>query len=518
MSRIQYALISVSDKRGVEDFARQLDEMGVTILSTGGTAALLSEKGIHVEEVSKYTGLPELFDGRVKTLHPKIHGGILFKREDPEHLHQAEKHEIQAIDLVVVNLYPFEETVAKKDSTEEAIIENIDIGGPALIRAAAKNFKHVGIVVDPDDYPMIIDQLKQNGGKLPQETRTNLAAKAFNMTAQYDSAISGYFGEKVASGETDLPSILHFSFQKVQELRYGENPHQKAAFYSDRFAGQDGFTQSKQLQGKELSFNNILDLFSAYQLVNEFKDTVSVIIKHNNPCGVALGEDLATAYRNARDVDPDSAFGGIIGLNRTVDAATAKEITSAFVEAVIAPGYSDEALEIFSAKKNVRLMVAPKPSKEMNGRLDIKRVEGGLLVQEADELLLDESNFKVVTKRQPTEDELLALRFAWTISKHVKSNAIVYALKDQAVGIGAGQMSRVDSAKIAGLKARKPVQGCVMASDGFFPFRDSIDAAAEAGITAVIQPGGSIKDDEVIAAADEHNMAMVLTGVRHFKH
>lgn len=519
MALVKRALISVSDKSGVVEFARKLEEFGVEILSTGGTARLLAESGVPVTEVADYTGYPEMLDGRVKTLHPKIHGGLLGQRENHAHVQKMDEHGIKPIDMVVVNLYPFEETIAKEGCTFEEAIENIDIGGPTMLRSAAKNHKDVTVIVDSADYDRIISEMKKNGGKVSGETNFYLARKVFQHTSAYDGAITNYLTSLEGGVRKEYPHVLTLQYNKVQDMRYGENPHQSAAFYKEAHIEEPCVSNAVQLQGKELSFNNIADLNAAIEIAKDFSEPVSVIIKHNNPCGVALSDGhLADAYLKARNCDPVSAFGGVIGFNRIVDAETAKEIASTFVEAVIAPGYDDEALHIFKEKKNLRLLQIPLLSPFHQVGYDLKKVTGGLLVQSRDAAKINIRELKVVSKRKPTEEELKALDFAWKVCKHVKSNAIIYAHGDRTVGVGAGQMSRVDSSKIAVSKAQSPIKGTVMASDAFFPFRDGIDAAAEAGATAVIQPGGSIRDDEVIAAADEHNMAMVFTGIRHFKH
>ena len=519
MGKIKTALISVSDKRGILEFAKFLSENGVEILSTGGTAKLLKENSLPVTMVSDYTGFPEMMDGRVKTLHPKIHGGLLGKRDDSNHMKAMEEHGIKPIDMLVVNLYPFEATISKEDCSFEDAIENIDIGGPSMVRSAAKNHKDVAVVASSRCYEKLIQELSDNDFSLSKKTRLLLAQEAFAHTSRYDSLISEYLFEKSETNQSVFPENYHIPLKKVQDLRYGENPHQNAAFYIDARSGNADITEAQQLQGKELSFNNIIDLEAALKVVLEFKETASVIIKHTNPCGIGIDESLLESFKKAKETDPVSAFGGIIGFNRIVDASTAEEIVTTFVEAIIAPDYEKKALEIFTKKKNLRLMKLPMGEKKKNGEsLDIKRVSGGLLLQNNDDIDLVESQLKVVTKRQPSQDQWKALRFAWKAAKHVKSNAIVFAKKDRTIGIGAGQMSRVDSTKIAVEKAKSSLKGTVMASDAFFPFRDAIDAAAENGIAAIIQPGGSIKDEEVITAANEHKIAMVFTGIRHFKH
>ncbi len=516
MSKIQRALVSVSKKDGLINFAKGLSEMGVEILSTGGTAKLLKDNGIPVIQVSNYTGFPEIMDGRVKTLHPLIHGGLLGKRDDKKHVEEMKKHGIKPIDMVVVNLYPFEETILKEGVKLDDAIENIDIGGPSMLRSSAKNFQDVAVVVDSDDYEDILAEMEENDGAISYDTKMKLSVKAFKHTARYDSLISKYLESKV-EGE-GFPSILNLQFEKITDLRYGENPHQKAAFYENIGLNKGTLSKAKQLHGKELSYNNILDLNAALELAREFDETAAVIIKHTNPCGVATGNDLVSAYRKARETDSLSAFGGIIGFNKSVDEETAKDIASTFIEAVIAPDYDDSALAILKEKKNIRLLKLPNFNEKAEKEYDLRNVSGGLLLQDKDSVTLNEDNLKGVTNRQPTEKEWSAMRFAWKVAKHVKSNAIIYATENETVGIGAGQMSRVDSSKLAAMKANKPIQGTAMASDAFFPFRDSVDEAAKVGVTAIIQPGGSVKDEEVIAAANEHNIAMVFTGIRHFKH
>ena len=520
MPKIKRALISVSDKKGIVDFAKRLSKYKVTILSTGGTAQSLRESNITVEDVSHYTGFPEMLDGRVKTLHPKIHGGLLGQRSNPEHVKKMKEHGIEPIDMVVVNLYPFEATVAKETCHLEEAIENIDIGGPTMLRSAAKNYPDVTVIVDPDDYKTVLDEMERNQGEVSAETNFRLAKKVFQLTARYDGAISNYLGSLKQDGQKDTFSeTFSFQFTKSQDLRYGENPHQKAAFYKALSVSEPCVSAAIQLHGKELSFNNILDADSALETVKEFEETAVVIIKHTNPCGVAISSSsLADAYRKAKSCDPVSAFGGIVALNRVVDEETAKEITSIFTEVVIAPDYSKEALEILSAKKDLRLLKVPFPSGYSSKGFDMRKVVGGMLIQDRDLGKIDINQCKVVTKRSPTPEEYRTLEFAWKVCKHVKSNAIVYAIHDQTVGIGAGQMSRIDSSKIAVEKAQFPIKGTVMASDAMFPFRDSVDEAAKAGATAIIQPGGSIRDKEVIQAADEATIAMIFTDMRHFRH
>jgi len=520
MASIKRALISVSDKRGLGDFAKGLSRFKVAILSTGGTAQALRESGLTVEDVSHYTGFPEMLDGRVKTLHPRIHGGLLGRRSIPAHVNKMKEHGIEPIDMVVVNLYPFEATIAKAGCTLEDAIENIDIGGPAMIRSAAKNYPDVTVVIDPDDYQIVLDEMERSGGAVSAETNFRLAKKVFQNTSRYDGAIANYLGS-LSDGKKDIfPDTISLQFVKAYGLRYGENPHQKGAFYRELSISEPCVAGAILLQGKELSYNNILDADSALETVKEFEETTVVIIKHTNPCGVARStQSLADAYRRAQSCDPVSAFGGIVALNRTVDAETAQAIISIFTEVVIAPGYSDEAKRIFSAKKDLRLLEVPFTAGYRAQGLDMKKVVGGMLIQERDLGKLDDiRRCKVVTTRQPTAEEYRALEFGWKICKHVKSNAIVYATPDQTIGIGAGQMSRIDSSKIAVLKAQFPIKGTVMASDAMFPFRDSVDEAAKAGATAIIQPGGSIRDDEVIKAANEASLAMLFTGMRHFRH
>ena len=520
MGKIRRAIVSVSDKSGVVSFAKELAQMGVEILSTGGTAKTLREQGVPVKDISEYTGFPEMLDGRVKTLHPKVHGGLLGQRSKKEHVSKMNEHGILPIDLVAVNLYPFEATIAKENCSLEEAIENIDIGGPTMIRSAAKNFPDVTVVVDPLDYGAVLAELKEKG-EVSLETNFKLAKKVFQHTARYDGAISNYLGQ-IDHGEKayDFPETFTFQVKKVQELRYGENPHQKAAFYRETLSFEPSVSNATQLHGKELSYNNILDTDSAFETVKEFEEIATVIIKHNNPCGAATSKTgMADAYRKARDCDPVSAFGGVVGFNRSVDEETAREMAPIFLEVVIAPGYDPKALEILRAKKDLRLLQSPPLSVPyIRGGLDLRKVVGGLLIQERDLGRVPMSHWKVVTKRKPTEEELRAMAFGWRVAKHVKSNAIVLVHEDRTVGIGAGQMSRVDSTRLAVMKARTPTKGTVLASDAMFPFRDGVDTGAEAGAVAIIQPGGSIRDEEVIAAADEHNIAMVFTGMRHFRH
>jgi phosphoribosylaminoimidazolecarboxamide formyltransferase/IMP cyclohydrolase len=518
MAKITRALISVSDKTGIIEFSKQLAGYGVEILSTGGTAKLLREAGLAVKDVSEFTGFPEMLDGRVKTLHPKVHGGLLGMRSNPAHVAKMKEHGIENIDMVVVNLYPFEATVAKEGCRLEDAIENIDIGGPTMLRSAAKNYPDVTVIVDHADYARVLEEMATAKGVVSPVTNFGLAVKVFQHTAAYDGAISNYLGARLGAEPQAYPATFTIQVKKAQDLRYGENPQQTAAFYVEKDIAEPCVSNAVQLQGKELSFNNIIDLDAAIETVKEFEQSAAVIIKHTNPCGVALADTPLSAYLKARECDPVSAFGGIVGFNRQVDAATARELASTFLEAVIAPGYSDEALEIFTAKKNVRVMQVPLLEAYVAQGYDLKKVVGGLLVQGRDLGMVRAADCRVVTERTPTASEYDALDFAWRVCKHVKSNAIVFTNRDQTVGIGAGQMSRVDSSKIAVQKALLPIQGTVLASDAFFPFRDGVDTAAEAGVTAVIQPGGSVRDDEVIRAANEHGIAMVFTGMRHFRH
>ncbi len=527
---IKRALLSVSDKTGIVDFARSLAGKGVDILSTGGTAKLLADNGIQVTEVSNYTGHPEIMDGRVKTLHPKVHGGILARRGIDEAV-MAENN-ISAIDIVVVNLYPFADAVSDENCSLENAIENIDIGGPTMVRAAAKNHKDVTIVVNAQDYTRVLAEMDANNDSLTYQTRFDLAIAAYEHTAAYDGMIANYFGKMLPAYDSDdkdvsfdnrnkFPRTVNSQFIKKQDLRYGENSHQDAAFYVEANPEEASVSTANQIQGKALSYNNIADTDAALECVKEFEEPACVIVKHANPCGVAIGDNILAAYEGAYVTDPTSAFGGIIAFNRELDADTAEAIVSRqFVEVIIAPSISDAAAQIVAAKPNVRLLECGQWDAKTTG-VDYKRVNGGLLVQDRDQGRVTANDLKVVTKRQPTEDEMRDLQFCWKVAKFVKSNAIVYVKNSSTIGVGAGQMSRVYSAKVAGIKAADEnleVKGSVMASDAFFPFRDGLDAAAEAGITAVIQPGGSMRDDEVIAAADEHGIAMVFTGMRHFRH
>lgn len=515
---VRRALISVSDKNGIVEFAKALHEQGIEILSTGGTAKLLADNFIPVMEVSRHTGFPEIMDGRVKTLHPKIHGGILGRRGIDDDV--MKENDIAPIDLVVVNLYPFEAATADENCSFDDAIENIDIGGPAMVRATAKNHAYVSIIVDPVDYERVLDELIKNEGLVTDATRFDLAVKAFEHTSNYDGMIANYLGRLNLDGTKEiLPRTINLQFNKVQEMRYGENPHQNAAFYTEKNPAEASISTAKQLQGKELSYNNIGDTDAALECVKQFDEPACVIVKHANPCGVSINNTIMEAYDAAYSTDPESAFGGIIAFNRELDGETAKAIVERqFVEVIIAPSVSAEASAAIAEKKNVRLLVCGQWG-EAGQRQDYKRVNGGLLVQDADLLLYNE--LKVVTERAPTEQEMNDLLFSWKVAKFVKSNAIVYGKNNMTIGVGAGQMSRINSARIAGIKAEHAglqVPGSVMASDAFFPFRDGIDAAHEAGIVAVIQPGGSMRDDEVIAAANEYGMAMVLTGMRHFRH
>ena len=518
---IRRALISVSDKTGITDFARELHTLGVEILSTGGTAHLLSSHAIPVIEVSDYTGFPEIMNGRVKTLHPKIHGGLLGRPEVDDAVMRAQ--DIPAIQLLVVNLYPFQQTVARPDCDLAMAIEHIDIGGPAMLRAAAKNHQAVTVVVDAVDYPRVLAEMQADGGGLSQATRFALAVKVFEHTAQYDGAIANYLGAIQEDGTTmDFPRSYNSQYCKVQDMRYGENPHQKAAFYKEHQPAEASIATAQQLQGKSLSYNNVADADAALECIKSFATPACVIVKHANPCGVAIGRDLLHAYQQAFRTDPTSAFGGIIAFNRELDAKTAEAVLQRqFVEVIITPRVAKDALQVLAIKPNVRVLACGDWDAEPAPSLDYKRVNGGLLIQDRDLGRVGIDDLKVVSQRSPSAQELEDLLFSWRVVKFVKSNAIVYAREGMTIGIGAGQMSRVYSARIAGIKAADEgleVRGSVMASDAFFPFRDSIDAAAQAGVTAVIQPGGSMRDEEVIAAADEHGLAMVFTGMRHFRH
>jgi phosphoribosylaminoimidazolecarboxamide formyltransferase/IMP cyclohydrolase len=536
------ALVSVYDKTGVVDFARALDGLGYAILSTGGTAAALRKGGVAVVEVSHYTGQPEILEGRVKTLHPKIHGGILADLANEHHRADLTRHGIEPIGLVVVNLYPFRETAARPDARLDELVEMIDVGGPAMVRAAAKNHRHAGVVVDPADYPMVLAEIKERGG-LQESTRLGLAVKAFAHTSAYDAAVRDELQRRAVStaraaavrpaaaphavpaatpsgagGErAPFPETLRLELRRLQSLRYGENPHQRGALYAGPEEAPGGIAGARQLQGKELSFNNLLDLDSAWRLAAEFDAPAAVIVKHNNPCGVATGGSLAEAFGRARETDPASAFGGIVALNRTVDRTAAAALTGLFLECVVAPAYEAAARDLLAAKENLRVLEAGDPAGRYAG-FDLRRLTGGLLVQDWDGAPSDARTGRVATRRAPTEEEIEALAFAWKVARHVKSNAIVLARPGRTVGIGAGQMSRVDAVRLAVMKSAQPPKGTVLASDAFFPFRDGLDEAARAGVTAIVQPGGSLKDAEVIAAADGHGMAMLLTGTRHFRH
>ena len=523
---IERALVSVYDKTGVTEFALDLAALGVEIVSTGGTAKLLRDVGVKVRDVSDFTGFPEMLGGRVKTLHPKVHGGILYQRAKEEDRKTVAEHGIGPIDLVVVNLYPFSATAAKPGVTPEELIENIDIGGPAMIRSAAKNFQSVGVVTDPADYASVIAELRRNG-ELALATRLGLARKAYARTSRYDGEIATELERLVATGGSvsigaaeRLPYRIHVAMERKQTMRYGENPHQSAALYIPAGSPVSGLAGAAQLQGKDLSYNNLVDLDAAWALVEEFDRPGVAIIKHNNPCGAAERESLVEAYLKAYACDPISAYGGVLAFNRPIDGATAEEVAKLFVECIVAPGFDAAAREKFKAKKNLRLLEMPAGSLG-TAPLELKRISGGVLAQDADKHRLDPASLKVATKRAPTDAEMRSLLFAWKVCKHVKSNAIVFAREGQTLGVGAGQMSRVDSAKLAVMKAATAglsLAGSVIASDAFFPFPDSIEVAGAAGATAVIQPGGSVRDDESIAAAEKLGMAMVLTGVRHFRH
>ena len=519
---IARALLSVSDKTGLSDFARGLAELGIGLLSTGGTARALADAGLAVTEVGDYTGFPEMLDGRVKTLHPKVHAGILARRELDAHRSALATHAIPTIDLVVVNLYPFRETVARPGCTLEDAIENIDIGGPTMVRAAAKNYAHVGVVVDPADYPALLAELREPGRMLSSATRFRLAQKAFSHTAAYDGAISNYLTARDEHGAArDFPERWSWQGAKVEDLRYGENPHQRAAFYRDDPPARGVIAASRQLQGKELSYNNVADADAAWECVNAFPETACVIVKHANPCGVAIAASPLEAYRRAFATDPTSAFGGIVAFNRQVDGPTVEAVAAQFLEVLVAPGYSTEARAAIASKVNVRVLAIEGRTARTLGTWDVKRVGGGMLIQDADTRDIDADELKVVTKKRPTQEQIADLLFAWRVAKFVKSNAIVYCGGGRTLGIGAGQMSRVDSTRVAAMKAASAglsLAGSVVASDAFFPFRDGLDVAADQGAVAVIQPGGSVRDAELIAAADERALSMVFTGVRHFRH
>lgn len=525
MIKIRRALISVSDKTGLIEFARALADFGIDIISTGGTAKALRENGLRVTDVSAITGFPEMMDGRVKTLHPKIHGAFLALRDNPGHLASMAEHEIEPIDLVVVNLYPFEQTIARHGVTLEEAIENIDIGGPAMIRSAAKNWRGVAVVTDPAAYGPIVDEMRHSEGSLSSKTRSALAAAAYTRTAEYDTAIASYLSESGRGGDSaggeQFPAGQTIRLRKTADLRYGENPHQRAALYKS--GEQDGVAGAEQLHGKEMSFNNYVDADAAWALVNDIDELAVAIIKHTNPSGLGLGATNDEAYRRALATDPVSAFGGIVAFNRPVDKATAVLVNEIFTEVVVAPDFEAEALEAFRTRKNLRVLRLQLKSQtaDLKSRIEYKQIAGGFLVQDRDDHKLDMAELNFVSERRPTDRELGAMRLAWTVCKHVKSNAIAFANENQTLGVGAGQMNRVDSVRIAALRAERlnlPLKGAAMASDAFFPFRDSVDEAAKLGITAIIQPGGSIKDDESIAAANAHGIAMAFTGIRHFKH
>src|SRR5271156_5615355 len=515
---IRRALLSVTDKTGLVDFARVLASFGVDLVSTGGTARALREAGLPVRDISDLTGFPEMLDGRVKTLHPKVNGGILHIRDNADHRASVAEHQIEPIDMVVVNLYAFEKTANRPGVSFADVIENIDIGGPSMVRSAAKNFADVAIVTSVEDYARLADEMAANSGSLSRTTRWNLAKTAFAVTAAYDAGIATTLESiEIPNGSAiflqgPLPATIRVNDQLLKVLRYGENPHQKAALYTD--GSEKGVANAKQLQGKELSYNNIVDLDACWELVSEFDEPAVVIIKHTNPCGASTGATVAEAYLRALEADPVSAFGGVIGINREVDSMAAEQIAKLFVEAIVAPSFTSEALERFGAKKNLRLIeILPTETPRM-----LKQVSGGLLVQDSDRLSVSEGELQIVSKRKPTAEELRAMVFAWRVCKHVKSNAIVYARDGQTLGVGAGQMSRVDAAKFGAMKAVLPLANCAVASDAFFPFPDGLEAVAQAGATAVIQPGGSVNDDKVIAAADKLGLAMVFTGIRHFRH
>ena len=518
MSKIRRAVLSVTDKTGIVNFARALSGMNVELISTGGTARLLRESGIPVKDISELTGFPEMLDGRVKTLHPKVHGGILHRRGNPSHRTTVAEHGIQPIDMVVVNLYAFEKTAAKPGVQLDELIENVDIGGPSMIRSAAKNFQDVAVVTSPAAYDAITEEMSKASGQLSAATKWRLAQKAFATTAAYDSAIASTLervslnGDLAVQSQSAFPQTLHLHCNKVMDLRYGENPHQKAAMYSD--GSGKGVANAGQLQGKQLSYNNIIDLQAAWDLAQEFEEPVCAIIKHTNPCGTATGKTLTEAYKKALECDPVSAFGGVVGVNRVVDGEVAEEMAKLFLEAIAAPGFDDAAKTKLASKKNLRLVVIDNVQQQWV----LKNISGGILVQDVDARQLDNSEVKVVTKRQPTPPEREGLLFAWKVCKHVKSNAILYARNGQTVGVGAGQMSRVDSCRIGAMKAVLPLKGTVAASDAFFPFPDGVEEIAKVGTTAIIQPGGSVRDQEVIEAADRFGLAMIFTGVRHFRH
>lgn len=513
--KIKRALISVSDKLGLHTFAEILKNLGVEIISTGGTARFLAEGGIPVIPLSSVTDFPEILDGRVKTLHPKIFGGILAIRNEAKHIKQTQEHNIDAIDLVVVNLYPFEQKAVEDNLSISDSVEWIDIGGPSLIRAAAKNHAFVTVVIDPQDYARVAEEMQQNNGAVSLETRVQLALKAFQFTSYYDATISNYFSRQL--GQRDFPEYLPVNLKQVSSLRYGENPHQKGALYKNVTIEGAALTKAEKIQGKELSFNNLLDFDAAFQLCCALDRPCAVIVKHNNPCGVSISVPVAEAYRKARAADPVAAFGGVVGINGMVDEATAKIVIEAFIEGIIARDYTPEALSILSGKSSMRLLKLPGEWK-ISDRLDLKKITGGALIQDRDDIAFDRSACKIITKREPTEEEWEGMEFAWIVAQYVKSNAIVFTTTTETVAVGAGQMSRVDSVKIARLKGQTSLKGTAVGSDAFFPFRDGVDEIAAAGATCIIQPGGSIRDQDVIDAANEHNIAMVFTGARHFRH
>ncbi|WP_070120957.1 bifunctional phosphoribosylaminoimidazolecarboxamide formyltransferase/IMP cyclohydrolase [Bacillus marinisedimentorum] len=510
---VKRALVSVSDKNGIVEFVKELTEAGVEVVSTGGTKKILEENGVNVIGISEVTGFPEIMDGRVKTLHPNIHGGLLARRDKPDHMEQLQKHDITPIDLVVVNLYPFKQTIEQKDASFEEAIENIDIGGPSMLRSAAKNHADVGVVVDPADYGSVLEELKQNGS-LSAELRKKLAAKAFRHTAAYDALISQYLTEQ--TGE-EFPESMTFTYEKKQSLRYGENPHQNAAFYEPPIGSDVSIAAAKQLHGKELSYNNINDADAALAIVREFSEPAVVAIKHTNPCGTGVGNTINEAYNRAYEGDPVSIFGGIVAANREIDAETALKMKEIFLEIIIAPSFSEEALEILTSKKNLRLLTIDLNSED-RFEMRLNSIHGGLLIQEEDSYDFEDAEISVPTKREPTEDEWNDLKLAWQVVKHVKSNAIVLAKEKMTIGVGAGQMNRVGAAEIALKQAGEKADGSALASDAFFPMDDTVEAAAKAGVTAIIQPGGSIRDEDSIKKADEYGIAMVFTGIRHFKH
>lgn len=519
MIKLKRALISVSDKTHIIEFAKNLERFGIEILSTGTTAQILKEDNVKVKAVSDITKFPEILSGRVKTLHPIIHGGILAVRSNATHMKQLESYNIMPIDLVVVNLYPFEKAISKNFDDIENAIENIDIGGTTLIRAAAKNYQFVAVLVNQQNYFKFIDEMKKNNGKISLDTRKKLATEAFQHTAFYDNLIFNYFNIKISPIEDQFPEKLNLVYTKLQNLRYGENPHQKAAFYRDPNFQEISIVNAEQLQGKELSYNNIIDLDAALNVIREFNDPAAVIIKHTNPCGCATSNNISEAYEKAYECDPISAYGSIVGINRELDEFTANEIAKTFIEAIICPDYSEPTLEILKPKENLRIMkIGPLKLGEYSKELEYRKIVGGILVQERDIKELEESDLKVVTRQQPTKKQIKDLLFAWKVVKYVKSNAILFAKDSATVGIGAGQMSRVDSVKIAAIKAKEKAENSVMASDAFFPFRDGIDEAVNAGIKSVIQPGGSIRDQEIIDAADELGISMIFTGIRCFRH